>query len=41
MSMATNRAAAAAQSNNIPLGITLMVITTFVFAGRAVAASGL
>ena len=32
MSMATNRAAAAAQSNNIPLGITLMVITTFVFA---------
>ena len=32
MSMATNRAAASAQSNNIPLGITLMVITTFVFA---------
>jgi len=29
---ATNRAAAAAQSNNIPLGITLMVLTTFVFA---------
>lgn len=32
MSRATNRAAAAAQSNNIPLGITLMVLTTFVFA---------
>ena len=32
MSMATNRAAVAAQSNNIPLGFTLMVITTFVFA---------
>jgi drug/metabolite transporter (DMT)-like permease len=32
MTRATNRAAAAAQSNNIPLGITLMVLTTFVFA---------
>ncbi len=32
MSRATNKAAAAAQSNNIPLGITLMVLTTFVFA---------
>lgn len=32
MSRATNRAAAMAQSNNIPLGITLMVVTTFVFA---------
>ncbi len=32
MSRATNKAAALAQSNNIPLGITLMVLTTFVFA---------
>jgi drug/metabolite transporter (DMT)-like permease len=32
MSRASNRAAAMAQSNNIPLGITLMVLTTFVFA---------
>ena len=32
MTRASNRAAAAAQSNNIPLGITLMVITTLVFA---------
>ena len=32
MSRATNKAAAAAQSNNIPLGITLMVLTTFIFA---------
>ncbi|MBQ0805292.1 MAG: DMT family transporter [Sulfitobacter sp.] len=32
MSRATNKTAAAAQSNNIPLGITLMVLTTFVFA---------
>lgn len=32
MIRATNRAAAMAQSNNIPLGITLMVVTTFVFA---------
>ena len=32
MSRASNKAAAAAQSNNIPLGITLMVLTTFVFA---------
>ena len=32
MSRATNKATAAAQSNNIPLGITLMVLTTFVFA---------
>ena len=32
MSRATNKAAAAAQANNIPLGITLMVLTTFVFA---------
>jgi drug/metabolite transporter (DMT)-like permease len=32
MSRATNKAAALAQSNNIPLGITLMVLTTFIFA---------
>ncbi|MFT6090699.1 DMT family transporter [Sulfitobacter sp.] len=32
MSRASNKAAAAAQANNIPLGITLMVLTTFVFA---------
>jgi drug/metabolite transporter (DMT)-like permease len=32
MTRASNRAAAAAQSNNIPLGISLMVITTLVFA---------
>jgi drug/metabolite transporter (DMT)-like permease len=32
MSRATNKVAALAQSNNIPLGITLMVLTTFVFA---------
>jgi drug/metabolite transporter (DMT)-like permease len=32
MSRATKKAAALAQSNNIPLGITLMVLTTFVFA---------
>ncbi|MBA95972.1 MAG: EamA family transporter [Sulfitobacter sp.] len=32
MSRVTNRAAAMAQSNNVPLGITLMVLTTFVFA---------
>ncbi len=32
MTRAENRAAALAQSNNVPLGITLMVLTTFVFA---------